>query len=136
MNSRLCRSVWRGYERVVKRRSTYQYWDELEKTQWLPRAELERIQFRALQRLIAHAYANCPYYRESWQALGLSPERLRTPADFLRWPTIDRDTIRTHRARMRAESPRMRVISKATGGSTGVPLQFDLDMDSVARRSA
>jgi phenylacetate-CoA ligase len=37
---------------------------------------------------------------------------------------------------MRATNPPMRLISKSTGGSSGVPLQFDLDLDSHERRTA
>jgi phenylacetate-CoA ligase len=37
---------------------------------------------------------------------------------------------------MRAERPSLRLIAKATGGSSGVPLQFDLDTGSNERRMA
>ncbi len=79
-----------------------------------------------------HAYTNCPYYREEWRRRGLDPAKLQSPEDFRTWPLIDREVTREHRARMRAEAPQMRLISKATGGSTGVPLQFDLDEGAYA----
>jgi phenylacetate-CoA ligase len=84
--------------------------------------------------LISHAYENCPYYRQTWHDHGLHPKQIQSPVDLGRLPVIDRETIRKHRPQMRA--PAMRLITKSTGGSSGVPLQFDLDLDSHDRRTA
>jgi phenylacetate-CoA ligase len=92
------------------------------------------MQLNALRRLVTHAFAASPYYRESWQELGLNPDQLGSLGAFRRWPLTDRDTIRTHRFHMRACPPGRRLLSKSTGGSSGVPLHFDLDTDSHDRR--
>jgi phenylacetate-CoA ligase len=125
-----------AFETGLKRRKTFHYWKQLERTQWLPRAELERLQFQALRCLLNHAYKTCPYYREVWQQHGLQPDSLQAPADFCRWPIIDRETIRAHRSDMRSWERGLRLFSKSTGGSTGVPLAFDLNTDSNDRRVA
>jgi phenylacetate-CoA ligase len=125
-----------AFETGLKRRKTFHYLRDLERSQWLSRRELERLQFTALQKLVAHAFRHCPYYREVWHRLGVEPGKLQTPGDFQRWPVIDRDTIREHRLRMRAQVAGMRLFQKTTGGSSGVPLQFDLDWDSHDRRTA
>lgn len=125
-----------AFETGLKRRKTFHYWEELERTQWLPRAELEQFQFQALRRLLTHAYNTCPYYREVWRQQGLQPNSLQAPADFCRWPIIDRETIRAHRSDMRSRGAGLRLFSKSTGGSTGVPLTFDLNTDSHDRRVA
>ena len=83
-----------AFETVLKRRKTFRYWAELERTQWLAHASIEALQFRALRRLVSHAFERCPYYRESWARLGLLPNRLTSTTDIQRWPVIDRDTIR------------------------------------------
>src|SRR5439155_19543115 len=88
------------------------------------------------KRLVAHAFANCPYYREEWRRQRLDPAALRTRTDFREWPLIDRETILRHRPRMRAQVPAPRLMQKSTGGSTGTPLHFDLDPDSHDRRTA
>ncbi len=125
-----------AYEVGLKRRKAFRYWRDLERTQWLPRRELERLQFEALRRLLRHAYENCPYYRQAWLERGLNPEGLTDPAGFAEWPVITRETICQDRLRMRATVPRLRLMHKATGGSSGVPLHFDLDTDSDDRRTA
>jgi phenylacetate-CoA ligase len=125
-----------AFETLIKRRRTFAYMRELERSQWLSRAELDAAQFDALRRLLGHAWEHCPYYRGVWQEHGCDPSRLRGLQDFERWPTIDRATITANRADMRSRVPGMRLIAKATGGSSGEPLRFDLDTGSNDRRSA
>ena len=124
------------FDTVWKRRKTFKYLAELERSQFLSRAELDSIQLGGLKRLLEHAAAHCEYYRDAWRERGLDPRRVDSLDEFQRWPVIDRDDIRAHRERMRADVPGMRLIAKATGGSTGVPLQFDLNPDSNDRRTA
>ncbi|HEY3969291.1 MAG TPA: phenylacetate--CoA ligase family protein [Planctomycetaceae bacterium] len=126
----------RGFESGIKRRKTYAYWRELENSQWLPHDEIVSLQFDSLKRLLAHAAENCPYYRDAWRSLGLDPSALSSQAGFAHWPMIDRDVIRENRRQIRAMVTGMRLMKKATGGSSGVPLEFDLDTDSHARRHA
>lgn len=125
-----------AFETGLKRRKTLRYWRELERTQWLSAAAIDEIRFLALKRLIDHVFAHCPYYRREWERTELHPSLLKESGDFAHWPIIDRETVRRHRMEMRAADPPMRLITKATGGSSGVPLQFDLDHDSHDRRTA
>jgi phenylacetate-CoA ligase len=136
MNALFWQLPIRVFESGVKRRNTFRYWRELERTQWLGRDALEALQFKALKRLVEHAYVHCPYYRETWNTAGLVPSGLASLADFRRWPLIDQATIRAHRLEMRAQVPGMALLSKATGGSTGIPVELDLNLDSYDRRVA
>ena len=136
MGSRFWQLPIRAFESGVKRRNTFRYWRELDRTQWLGREALEAIQLRALQRLVAHAAERCPYYRDTWRGLGLDPAALSALDHFRRWPVIDQRTVRENRLAMRAQVPEMRLLSKATGGSTGIPLELDLNPDSYDRRFA
>src|SRR5262249_7883639 len=117
------------FEGVVKRRKTFHYWAELERSQWLPRSELEQRQIDSLRKLLAHATQHCDYYHREWGRRELNSDQIHTLDDYCRWPLITRDTIRAHRTEMRAAVPGLRMLSKATGGSSGVPLQFDLNME-------
>src|SRR5687767_14467657 len=116
-----------AFETLIKRRRTFSYLRELERTQWLSRREIEAIQLEALRRLLAHALDNSPYYGCVWRARGCDPRGGESLGDFQRWPTIDRATINANRAQMRAALPGMRLIAKSTGGSSGEPLRFDLN---------
>ncbi|MDB5322679.1 MAG: CapK related-protein [Phycisphaerales bacterium] len=125
-----------AFESGLKRRKTLRYWAELERTQWLSARELADRQLDALRGLLSHAFRNCPYYRSEWLRRGLDPAKVQSAADFSRWPVIDRETIRANRFEMRSRGAGLGLISKSTGGSSGVPLHFDLDHRSNDRRMA
>lgn len=126
----------RAFESGIKRRKTFAYWRQLERSQWLRLDELRALQLTALNTLLTHAMTSCPYYRGAWQLLDLDPHGVRSIDDFQQWPVIDRETIRDNRFQMRAAAPQMRLMKKATGGSSGVPLEFELNDDSHDRRMA
>jgi phenylacetate-CoA ligase len=128
--------VYPAYETLWKRRKTMQYWRELERTQWLSSQELRDLQIQSLRRLLSRTFADSPYYRDEWEKRGLHPASLESLADFQHWPVIDRDVIRKHRFDMRSTAPGLRLYSKATGGSSGVPLHLDFDWDAHDRRMA
>lgn len=123
------------FDRLVKRRHTLQYWADFEQSQWWSPERQVQHQAAALRSLMQHAWETCPYYRETWQELGLFPHRLHSPDDLRAWPLITRETIRTHRTQMRTTAP-CQLMSKSTGGSSGEPLHFDLSSDSNDRRTA
>jgi phenylacetate-CoA ligase len=136
MLASLHRNLLRLYEGAFQGRNTFRYWRELEESQWLSRKELEQRQLQSLRRLLAHAQQGSPYYRANWQRLGLDPRRVQSLADYEPWPLLTKEIIRANRPEIRIEIPGQRMISKATGGSSGVPLQLDLNMESHERRVA
>lgn len=123
------------FDGVIKGRHTIAHWKEAEESQWWSREQLESKQLQSLQGLLGHAAATCPYYHEEWKSRGLDPSRIQSLQDFTAWPLLTRDIIRRQRLRMRTTAPLKR-MTKATGGSSGEPLQFDLDSGSNDRRTA
>lgn len=123
------------FDGALKKRKTLTYWKNAEASQWKSRQELEAIQLKALQDLLRHAQQTCPYYADQAKALNLSPEMLTSLADFTKWPLLTRTEIRQHRAQLRS-TVASGLMTKATGGSSGEPLQFDIDNDSNDRRVA
>lgn len=123
------------FDGVIKGRQTVAHWKRAELSQWSSREQLEELQLASLRNLLAHAQATCPYYGDVWKTLGLDAALPGSLDDFQCWPLITRETIRLNRMAMRttAEVKRM---TKATGGSSGEPLQFDLDSGSNDRRTA
>jgi phenylacetate-CoA ligase len=93
------------------------------------------LQAQRLRALLLHASQHSPWYAAEWTRRGLDPVGLEGLDDFRQWPVITRDTIRAHREAMRSTDGRA-LIAKATGGSSGVPLRFDLCLDSNERRMA
>ena len=130
------RGLIRLYEGGLHRRSVFRYWRELDASQWQPLEQLQAAQFDRLRRFLLRVQVTSPWYGATWRAGRLDARDLHQPADFHRWPVIDKEIIRTHRVAMRSTAPGVTLIAKATGGSSGVPMQFDLDTDSNEQRMA
>jgi len=124
-----------SYERL-RDRKTLRYLKIAEKNQWLSEDEIKEFQWGELKRLLRHAYENVPFYRDIFQKEHLTPDDIKTPDDFRCFPTIDRETVRENRDKMISEIHRGRTLTKATGGSTGIPLQFEYTRDSYEWRRA
>lgn len=123
------------FDGVVKGRQTMAHWRNAEASQWWSRERLEELQLDSLRSLLTHAAQTCPHYAEQWAALNLDPAHIQTLQDFTAWPLLTREIIRQNRLRLRTTAAVKR-MTKATGGSSGEPLQFDLDSGSNDRRTA
>ncbi len=98
-------------------------WRRIEGQQWLSRDELEEMAWQKRRALVAHAFANCPFYRRKYQEAGFQPGDLKTPEDFGRLPLLLKQEVREHIAEMVASGVEpARLEKKFTGGSTGIPL--------------
>jgi phenylacetate-CoA ligase len=94
--------------------------------------EINSIQSQKLKKLIQHAWDHTRYYREKWQAMGFSPEDIKSKDDLVHLPFLTKDDIRANKARMIAEGiPREKLIPKKTSGATGVSLELFVDDDSM-----
>jgi phenylacetate-CoA ligase len=125
-----------AYEGLVKRRATATHVAECEKNQWLPAADLQRLQLSRLNALLAHGWAHVPFLQTYWADHGVKPGNLGHVAELQAYPTITKALITEHYQQMIALPWKGRTLSKATGGSTGVPFRFEYTMDSYARRVA
>ena len=105
--------------------SDAKYWDESLET--LPRADWNLLKLRLLQQHLAHAYANSPYYRASFDAAGVHPDQVKSLADIRRFPFIDKKVLRDRQIAVPpfgdlvAVPERDIVYISASSGSTGVP---------------
>ena len=125
------------YETTLRRRRTLAYLDEYEASQWLPPEELEALQWRKLQALLAHCWDDVPFYRQAWHDAGVrAVADIRGPADFARLPIVHKQDIREHFDAMKARSMVGRLLYKTTGGSTGEPLTIGYTRESYERRMA
>ncbi len=101
-------------------------------TQYRPLEEVRQDQWTRLKSLLDHAYAHTAFYRERFDAMGITPADIRSWQDFERFPLLTKDDIRANRDRMVADNiPKDRLLPKKTSGSTGVSLSFFVDEDSL-----
>jgi phenylacetate-CoA ligase len=110
-------------ERLMHR-PTFPYLAELEKSQWLSRADLEALQLEKLRRLLQLAEAHCPWHARRIRAAGIDPGQPVALDDLRRLPVMTKQD-----AVVNGESLVWRGVPGGafpynTGGSSGQPLIF------------
>ncbi len=116
-------------------RNIYRYFNDLDKVQWLSRAQMIELQNLKLQNMINHCYYHVPYYREMMDKHKLKPNDIKTYQDLLKLPLLDKTIIRENLySGMLSDNYNKREILKiSTSGSTGTPFvcyadKFQLEM--------
>lgn len=129
-------ALFPAYETLVKRRGTASHVAEYERSQWFGRADLEALQLRKLNALLAHCWAQVPFLQRHWHAHGVEPGPLSHVSELARYPVLTKAMISANYDDAIAGDWRGRTLSKTTGGSTGEPFRFEYTMDVYARRTA
>lgn len=133
----LRRVLYPAYESGLRRRKTLTYLREYERDQWRSADEIHALQWRKLQRLIAHCWEHVPFYRTWWGQAGLGAAGdIRSLEDYAQLPLLTKPVIREHFDAMIAPEYRADLYFKLTGGSTGEPLRFGYTRESYERRIA
>lgn len=108
-------------------------YDGFAETQWWSTDEVLNLQWRRLQKMIAHAYEQVPYYRTLFDRCGLAPQDIKTPADFRKIPVLTKAIIQERKDDLLARNfCSSRLIHAASGGSTGTPTRLVKDPMRVA----
>src|ERR1019366_10203383 len=97
---------------------------ELDRTQWLDRAELEQRQLQQVRTLLTHCIANVPYYRQVLQSADVDPASIQTMEHFRRVPLLPRRVYQEKNAsfvaaRLPAGTTATTIMQ--TSGSSGTP---------------
>ena len=124
------------WESVIRRRPTLTHLEELERTEWRSLDQLHALQSAALKRLMRHAYDNVPFYRERFDAAGISPDAIAGPEDLAALPVLTRSDASASLEARKSKAPPYFEISKMTSGTTGEPLEFGYDRGSEYWRQA
>lgn len=120
------RVVYPLHERLMKR-PTFAYLESLERSQWLGRPDIERLQRRKLGGLLQTAARHSPWHAERIRAADLDVTEATTELtldDLRRLPTMTRQDARANIERIRWRGVPGGSFACNTGGSSGEPLQF------------
>ena len=105
--------------------STYQ---KLIRDQWKPYEDLKLEQERHLRHLIRFSFENVPYYRNLFKEQNLLPKDIRTIDDLEKIPVLTKEIIKKSWDDFKpAGLSSMKYDTRATGGSTGTPLQYRVE---------
>lgn len=97
---------------------------------------LETWQWQELQKLLKHAYEHTSFYKQTWTKIGINSYLdITSLDDFHKLPIVTKSDIRNHYQEFLSDIHPDN-IKKSTGGSTGQPFTFELDLESNTRREA
>jgi len=111
-------------KQIVFRPKAYRIFRTLLYNQILPVDQLWEINWHKRKNLLAHAYNTVPFYRETYQSLGITPQDIKNPEDWEILPVVKRTDIASAFNKFKSShySKRNSAIS-STGGSTGNPIK-------------
>ncbi len=113
------------------------YLREFERNQYLDPAELRTLQMQRLRQQLIHAYRYVPFYRHRMTEAGLTPLDIQTHDDLSLLPVLTKRDIQDHQDMLVASNiPAAKRARNQTGGSTGSPLQFYVDLERSDSRMA
>lgn len=114
----------KGHGTVAARRA-------LERSQWLPAAELRARQLDDLRGFLETVAAGVPYYRRLFAERGFDPQELTGLDGIRQLPLLDKAAIRAHGDAMTRDGATGLARSN-TGGSSGEPLVFLIGRERVS----
>ncbi|HNW38878.1 MAG TPA: hypothetical protein PKI44_00420 [Candidatus Omnitrophota bacterium] len=95
--------------------------------QWLPLPALRKLQNQRLRKIVKHAYENVIYYRRLFRRAGILPEDIQTAEDLVKIPITYKSNLQYQDgAEFLSKTNRSRIITMATSGGTGFPLEAKL----------
>jgi len=104
----------------------------LQRSQWYSAERLRLFQERRLRALIAHAFAQSPYYRRTFDAAGITPTDIHGLNDLAALPVLRRQDVHAHHSEIVVTNAhRFRPTPGKTSGTTGARLEFLQDRDSL-----
>jgi phenylacetate-CoA ligase len=109
----------------VEGRCVYRCRSSLERTQWMNKRDLQRLQFKRLQSLLRHAYENVPYYHHRLREVGLKPSEVKNLEDIAKVPPLKRSALSENQDSFQAKNTeRNELLSWQTSGTTATPIKF------------
>lgn len=116
----------------------YLAYRRVQRSQWLDRAALDRLQRTKLTRLLEHAYRTVPFHRRRFDAAGLVPGDIRTVEDLAKLPVVTKAELQALPVEEIVSSafPTDDLVTETTSGSTGRPFTMHFDRQFVAVRNA
>lgn len=105
----------------------------LRDAQWWPRDRAHQYQLDRLRDILSLAYEKSPFYREALASVGFRPGDLLSLDDMSHLPTTDKETVLQSWQSMCTRNTAAKDVDYgSTGGTSGTPLHFYLDVSRHA----
>lgn len=119
-------------------RNTRSYFDELDKTQWLSRDEIQALQLEKLKKLLTHSYHNSDYYNELFNQYNIHPKDIASLDDLKKIPFLTKQIVRENLnfGILAKNIDYKNILKIVTSGSTGEPFVCYADKYQLEMRWA
>ena len=121
--TRFCSGVIFPLHEKLKSHDSVARLQELEKSQYLPRPQIEAIQTKNLKDFLVDIGTHVPYFRDLFKQAGFDPASCRSAEDLQRLPFMTKSVIRENVDALKADDAGP-LTRYNTGGSSGEPLIF------------
>lgn len=129
--TRLASSVMFPAHEALKKHTTVNARNNLERTQWLSAEQIRQIQVERLGQLLRHAQQHVPYYHELFEQIGFDSNNVESLDVLHQLPFLDKAVIRENYQKLKSNIP-SGLAKFNTGGSSGQPLNFFIGIERVS----
>lgn len=129
--------TWRLHTWNMTRQAEHRYL-ELKNSEFISKEELEEIQLLRLRKILRHAEAKVPFYREKFKSAGVTWADVTSLGDIAKFPLLSKADVRENlHFQMFAEGVNVKGLHRiSTSGSTGEPFVTYADRDQLEIRFA
>jgi len=94
--------------------------------------KIQEIQLYRLRSIIAYAYQNTAFYRETMDTMGIKPSDIRSLEDIQLLPIISRADVKNHFHEMLTNGVRLSACKVThSSGTTGEPVEYAYDQNAL-----
>lgn len=123
--------------KLIKNKLFGDLYEILENRSKLDNKQIEEFQFSNLKNILIHSFQNVPYYNELFNKVGFNPYRFSAFQEMEKIPVLTREIINQNFDKLISRKKiKNGYYIGSTGGSSGVPLRFLLDYDSIYKENA
>jgi Coenzyme F390 synthetase len=122
---------------LIKNKEFLRYYNLLEQRETLSSDKIKDYQFKQLKSTLIHSYQTVPYYTELFDKISFDPFRFSDFDEIKIIPYLTRKIITDNFDKLITKKKvKNGYYTATTGGSTGAPLRFLLDYDSLFKENA
>lgn len=123
--------------KLLRNKDFKHYYNLLTERERLSKEEILEYQFRRLKEILIHAQKNVPYYSELFKKAGFNADKFTDFEQIKVVPFLSREIINKNFNKLiSVKRVNNGFYQGSTGGSSGVPLSFLLDYDSIFKENA
>jgi len=123
--------------RLIMNKEFCKFYALLESRELLDKRKIEEFQFTNLKNILIYSFVNVPYYHELFKKISFDPYKFSDFEQIKKIPFLTRGIVINNYDKLKSrESVKNGYYTGKTGGTTGIPMKFLLDYDSIFKENA